>query len=301
MEFLTGLSNGAWKSLWSYLQVRPGAILSEKSAAREQEGRKIARGSGRVSILSQEDQLLLTLMRLRLGRLQEELAYSFGVSESAVSSILKMWISFLYLRLAMMPIWPEWDDVAKSMPQSFKQSFPDTFIILDATELRCEIPSSLSLQSQLYSSYKSHTTVKGLVGIAPNGTFTFISQLFTGCISDKQLVVESGIIPLLDSVPPGKRVMADRGFAIQDLLVKPGLILNIPPFKGSRAFMPKEDVVKTQKIASVRIHVERAIGRVKSRSHIFDKDIPLVQFASISQVWTICCLLSNLSGPLIVE
>ena len=45
------------------------------------------------------------------------------------------------------------------------------FTIIDATELYCEVPASLSLQSQCYSSYKSHTTMKGLVGIAPNGAF----------------------------------------------------------------------------------------------------------------------------------
>lgn len=301
MEFLTGLNTTTWDILWVLLDVSHANVLSVKASASESQGRKIAKGSGRKSVLSLEDQLLLTLMRFRLGRLQEELAYSFGVSDGTVSNVLKMWTSYMYLRLASLPLWPDWSAVASSMPESFKKSFPDTFIILDATELRCEIPSSLSLQSQLYSRYKSHTTLKGLVGIAPNGCFTFISQLYTGSISDKQLVIESGILSLLESVPPGKRVMADRGFEIQDLLVKPGLILNIPPFKGSQPFMPKQDVVKTQKIASVRIHIERAIGRVKSRFHILDRDIPLSLFGTINQIWTICCMLTNFSGPLIAE
>lgn len=65
--------------------------------------------------------------------------------------------------------------------------------------------------------------------------------------------------------------------------------------------MPKEDVVKTQKVASVRIHVERAICRVKSKFHLFDKNIPLTMFGSINQIWTICCLLTNFFGPLIFE
>lgn len=301
LEFLTGLSSATWKVLWAFLKAAPGAVLSEAAASTLSAGRKIAPGSGRMPQLSFEDQLLATLMRFRLGRLQVELAYNFGVSETTMSAILKTWTSFLYLRLGMIPIWPEWDAVAASMPASFKNLHPDTFIIIDATELRCEVPSSLSLQSQLYSRYKAHTTLKGLVGIAPNGSFIFISQLFTGSISDKQLVIESGLLPLLDTVPRGKRVMADRGFEVQDLLVKPGLLLNIPPFKGSQAFMPRPDVVKTQQIASVRIHVERAICCVKRKFHIFDRDIPLSLFGSINQIWTICCLLSNLSGPLIAE
>ena len=232
----------------------------------------------------------MTMMWLRLGRLQQELAYCFGVSEGTASNIFHMWINFLYLRLGMIPIWPDWEDVAASMPESFKANYPDTFIIIDATELRCQIPSSLSLQSQLYSSYKSHTTVKGLVGIAPNGAYTFISQLYTGCISDRQLVIESGILPLLELLPAGKQVMADRGFEIQDLLVKSNLILNIPPFKGSKSFLSLEDVVKTQKIAAVRIHVERAISGVKTKFHILDRDIPLSMFGCVNQMWSVCCL-----------
>ena len=73
--------------------------------------------------------------------------------------------------------------------------------------------------------------------------------------------------------------MADRGFAIQDLLVKPNLVLSIPPFKGSSSAMSLEDVKKTQRIASVRIHVEHAIGRVKQRFHmLFLTEIFLSRF-----------------------
>ena len=56
------------------------------------------------------------------------------------------------------------------MAERFRANFPGTFIVLDATaELCTEIHSCLALQSQLYSSYKSHTTPKDLIGISPNG------------------------------------------------------------------------------------------------------------------------------------
>ena len=95
------------------------------------------------------------------------------------------------------------------------------------------------------------------MGIALNGAFTlnFISQLYTGSISDRQLFIESGILSPLHLVLARKRAMADRGFDVQDLLVKPNLILNIPPFKGSRTHMTQAEVLETQKIAAVRIHV----------------------------------------------
>ena len=54
-----------------------------------------------------------------------------------------------------------------------------------------EIHSCLALQSQLYSSYKSRTTLKDLIGISPNGSIYFVSELWSGSISDRELVIKS--------------------------------------------------------------------------------------------------------------
>ena len=54
-------------------------------------------------------------------------------------------------------------------------------------ELCTEIRSCLALQSQLYSSYKSRTTLKDLIGISPNGSIYFVSELWSGPISDREL------------------------------------------------------------------------------------------------------------------
>lgn len=286
--------------MWGFLKPSRENVRSAKSAAKYEERRQRKSGAGVKCTLSVEDQLLMTLMRLRLGKLEQELAYTFGISVSSVSRTIITWLNFLYLRLGLLPLWPDWDDVARTMPSAFKDLYPDTFAIIDATELRCEVPSSLSLQSQHYSSYKSHTTMKSLVGIAPNGSFIFISELYTGSISDRQLVVESGFLELLSTLPPGKAIMADRGFEIQDLLVPSGTLLNIPPFKGPKS-LAAADVLKTQKIARLRIHVERAIGQVKRRFHIFDSAIALSVAGSANQMWTVCCILTNFLGPLIAD
>ena len=110
-----------------------------------------------------EDQLLVSLMCLRLGSMEKELSYHFGVDEATVSCILKKWFNFLYLCLGLLPTWPEWEAVEACLPETFGTTYPSTFIVIDATELTCEVPSSLALQSQTYSSYKSHTTLKDWV------------------------------------------------------------------------------------------------------------------------------------------
>ena len=115
-------------------------------------------------------------------------------------------------------------------------------------------------QSQTWSQYKHHNTWKALVGISPNGAFTFVSKLWTGRVTDKKITVECGILKLLEK---GDNIMADRGFNIADIF-PPGVTLNIPPFKGQIDQLTTEESEETARIASVRIHVERAIGRLKN-------------------------------------
>ena len=63
--------------------------------------------------------------------------------------------------------------------------------------------------------------------MSPGGAITFVSKLFPGSISDKELTRKSGLLDLLQS---GDSVMADRGFDIQDDLTPLGIKVNIPPF-----------------------------------------------------------------------
>jgi len=183
------------------------------------------------------------------------------------------------------------------MPGEFKKRYPNTRLILDCTEIFAETPSSLLLQSQLYSSYKGNTTLKGLIGISPHGSITFVSSLYTGAISDKEITRCSGI---LDLVEAGDSVMADKGFDIEDLLREKNVSLNLPPFLESRSLFSATEVQQTKMIAKVRIHVERAIRRIKEY-HIFDSDVPLSMLGSINQLYTVACLLTNFQGPLILN
>ena len=55
-----------------------------------------------------------------------------------------------------------------------------------------------------------------MVAISPAGHITFISQLYTGNISDREITERSGFLDL--PFDANDSVMADIGFTIQDLL-----------------------------------------------------------------------------------
>ena len=251
---------------------------------------------GRRRKLSTLDEFFMVLVRMRLGLFELDLAHRFRVHVSTVNRTCTSWINFMYLKFGYLNIWPDRSTIDKHMPQSFKDKYPTTRVIIDGTELKCQTPSSLVLHSETFSSYKSHTTFKGLIGIAPSGHITFISQLYAGSISDREITIRSGLLKL--PFTAGDVIMADKGFTISDLLEPIGVGLNIPPFVGSRSQHNPSEVITTQEIASERIHVERAINKIKN-FQIFNQVFPLSPAGSLNQMWAICAMLTNLQNPII--
>lgn len=71
--------------------------------------------------LSLMDEFLLTLMRLRLNLMLEDLAYRFRVSSSTASRIFLKWLDLMYARLKFLVAWPSRDIMEENMPMVFKQ------------------------------------------------------------------------------------------------------------------------------------------------------------------------------------
>ena len=64
--------------------------------------------------------------------------------------------------------------------------------------------------------------------------------------------------------------------------------------------MSPEEVVETQSIASLRIHVERAINKVKS-FHLWDSIVPFTMFGVVNQMCSVCAMLYNFQNSIISE
>ena len=253
--------------------------------------------AGRPSCMLLVDELFMLMCRMRLGHQEMDLAVRFNCSVSTVSRKLITWINLLYFVFGSLKLWLSRADVDKLMPQVFKEKYPSTRVIIDCTEIKCQVPKSLILNSQLFSAYKSSTTFKGLIGIAPSGQITFVSTLYTGAMSDVEITSLCGLLDLLEV---GDSVMADKGFKVYKMLKERDVSLNIPPFLSNNSQFSVAEVAETQDIAALRIHVERAIERVK-RYKIFSTVIPLTLLGSINQLWAIATILANLKNPLIRE
>ena len=251
--------------------------------------------SGRKRGMLLIDELFMFLCRLKAGLLEQDLSVRFNCSVSTISRKIITWTNFLYFVLGSIPIWLPRETIQKLMPESFKNLYPRTRVVIDCTELKTQQPSSLVLNSQAYSSYKGTTTFKCLLGIAPHGAVTFISSLYTGSMSDIEITKQSGLLDLLET---GDDVMADKGFTLKKLLDERGATLNIPDFLRKKKQFSVGEIENIEKIAQLRIHIERMNRRIKE-NHLFDSAIPLVLAGSVNQLWTIACLLANFDGPLV--
>ena len=66
----------------------------------------------------------MTMVHLRLGLLEQDIAQRFQVSQPTVSRIICIWINFLFLKLKEIPLWPPKDLVQMNIPTEFREKRP---------------------------------------------------------------------------------------------------------------------------------------------------------------------------------
>ena len=172
-------------------------------------------------------------------------------------------------------------------------------LLLIGSEIFIETPTDLHMQSSTWSQYKHHNTAKFFVACTPNGSISYVSPLYVGSISDVELTCICGFQSKQED-KPGISIMADGGFRVKDMLEKLAIRLNIPPFMEGRQQLPSEKIEAGRKIASLRIHIERAISRIKTY-RILTSTIPLSMARLSNQIVCICAFLSNFHPALIPQ
>ena len=125
------------------------------------------------------------------------------------------------------------------MPKTYRKAGHSKLrVVIDCSEVFIERPKSLNAQA---SDYKSHNTVKFLIGISPAGYVTFLSDYYGGRSSDKFITSDSGFYDCLD---PYDEVMADRGFQIKEELMLNFCTLSVPPGARVKAQMTTSECKK---------------------------------------------------------
>lgn len=246
--------------------------------------------------LTPQDELLMTLLRLRRGIPLRDLKVLFNISEGHASRIVYTWVrvmslEFKKLEELMFVSTRAQDD---SRPKCFEQ-FQNLRVIIDCTEFRIQTPNNLDHRRNSYSQYKSANTIKFLVGISCMGGLSYISEGYEGSISDRSITEKSGFLNLLE---PGDAVMADKGFDIEDICDELDVQLLMPSFVKERNNLTARELIWSRAIAESRVHVETYIGKVKD-FRLIRYVIPNSMLAVASDLVRVCAMLVNLQYPFI--
>lgn len=194
-----------------------------------------------------------------------------------------------------------------SMPHQFVEQFGDRVkVIIDCFELFIEKPLNPLALGQTYSQYKHRHTMKYLIGICPQGNICFISKGWGGRASDKQISENSGFLEKLER---DDVVLADRGFRIQESVAFSGATLKIPASAMGYDQMPAEDIEDSSKLSSIRIHIERSIGVLRSKFTILNNTILLnlvlpiegEDMTLLDKIVVVSCALTNMCQSIVVK
>ena len=135
-------------------------------------------------------------------------------------------------------------------------------VIIDCFEIFIDSPSDLLARAHTYSHYKSHNTVKYLIGITPQGSVSFISNEWGGRASDKHITKNCG---LLNKIIPGDTILANHDFDIKESIGMYCATVQMPTFTRGKKQLTGVEVEQTRSIANVRIYVEQVIDNIRKK------------------------------------
>ena len=254
------------------------------------------------SSISPFQQYIMTLLSLRMNLSHTFLSYLYGVHQTTVTRRLKHCINVMYVRLVPpLVVWPQREQLTLTLPYAFRNNrFNKCACIIYCFEIFIEKAKNLLAYALSYSSYKSHNTLKYLIGITPQGTISFISNGWDGGNSDMYITENCG---LLKKIQPNDLILADRGFDCSDSVNSYQATLQISAFTKGKTQLNPLDLENTRGLAAMRLHVERVISVVRQKYTILQSTVPnsMIDVDTpndvmlLDKIVKVCCALTNLS------
>lgn len=219
-----------------------------------------------------------------------------NISFTTCTKYFYTFLPLLAAALKPMIYWPNKDEIRNNLPVCFNK-YKTTRVVLDCTEVIVQKCKCVTCRIKSYSHYKWNHTIKWLIGITPSGLISYISPGYGGRASDKAIFNKEKFISKCD---PFDAIMVDKGFMIDKECEENFVKLIRPPFLAKQNEFSQADAEATADIARARVHVERAIQRIKIYRIVKDK-IDWYMFSSMDYIMTIIGGLVNLSPPILAD
>ncbi len=253
---MTGLQVADFAALVA--DVLPALGRAEQARLR-QRPRHRAVGGGHPFELCGRDQILLTVVWLRLYPIHEVLGYLFGISDSTVSRVIPRVLPLLEQAGRDTMRLPDPGKKHRRSLDALLAALPEVVVVIDSFEQRVQRPRDRQAADDLYSGKKKQHTLKSQVAVDEEGRIVDVAESARGPTADISLLAQSG---LLDRLPSGVGAMGDLGYVGIDKLHPTGLAA-APRKKPRGQPRPAADIAYNTAFSRRRIVVEHAIGRMR--------------------------------------
>ena len=229
----------------------------------------------RTTQVDMENQILLTLVKLKHNITFDMLSYITDRSKTTIIDHFWKWIDIMFVRLKFLIKVEDRENIYNIIPNVFKTKFPRLTCIIDCFEIFIESLRSLMARAQFYSQYKKHYTIKVLISCTLLGTINFISKCYGRKASNVQISRDSGFTTLRFHCP-GDQILADLGFTLHDDFAAGSCTeLITPAFTKNKTQLAGKELETSRVISLVYIHIEQVIGCMKNHYAILKGVIPL--------------------------
>ena len=231
--------------------------------------RKRAVGGGPSFDLDPRNQILLTVIWLRLYPIHEVLAYLFGVSDTTVGRAIARVLPLLEASGKDSMRMPDPGKKRRRSLDALLTDTPELVVVIDTFEQPVQRHQDRKVADEYYSGKKKRHTLKTQVAVdEETGQIVDIAESVRGPKADIKVVEESG---LLSRLPEGVGAIGDLAYVGLDKLHPTGL--GAAPRKKPRGQeRPPEDVEYNRAFSKRRIVVEHSIGRMRRYQSITQMD-----------------------------
>ena len=236
------------------------AYTAQQTARLYRAERRRAVGAGHPFELSVRDQILLTVIWLRVYPTNEVLGYLMGVSDSTVSRVMHRVVPLLEQAGRDTMRMPDPGRKHRRELPDLLRDTPQLAIIIDSFEQRVQRPRDRSDADTYYSGKKKAHTLKSQVAIDEDtGQIVDVSASVRGPTADIALLKASH---LAERLPKGVGMIGDLAYVGIEQVHPQGLGA-APRRKPRGQPRPREDIAYNTAFSQRRITVEHTIGRIR--------------------------------------
>jgi hypothetical protein len=263
---MTGLRLGEFDQLLT--DMLPCIAEAERTRLQRADRRR-APGAGRHHDLTRTNQLLLSVIWLRLYPTNEVLAYLFGISDSTVSRIIARILPLLEASGKDTMRMPDPGRKRRKSLDALLKETPELVVIVDTFEQRVQRPRKRAEADRYYSGKKRQHTLKSQVAVEEqSGLLCDVADSQEGPTADMRVLRQS---QLLERLGEGVGAIGDLAYVGIGEAHPQGLGA-CPRRKPRGKDRPPEDIAFNRAFAKRRIKVEHTINRMRRYQSLSQMD-----------------------------